>query len=366
MSSSLKKLWGLVGLLTAAFVMALPSVSMAQQAPLSTKPFTVGLLLPEYTVSRWRKVDEPSFLKDIKALDPGVKVIVSNAGADAGRQLSQAQAAITDGASVLVVIPVDGVAAAQIVRVADQAGVVVVSYDRLIQDSLPAYYVSFNNFKVGELQAQYIADHVRKGGTVAMINGSPTDPNATMFKDGAMGVLGPLFKSGDLILGYSSMTPNWNPANALKEMEGALAKLNNHVGGVLAANDGTAGGAIKALAAVGLAGKVPVTGQDATNAGLTRIIEGVQGMSVYKNVRKEAAAAARLALHSGAGIPLPEGFINGSVFNGRAKIPSVLLTPIAVTKDKIADTVIKGAYTTWQAICVGNAVKDPLCTQHGY
>lgn len=336
----------------------------SSSASAGSKSFTVALLLPEYTVSRWRKVDEPSFIKDVKADDPNVTVKTFNAGSSASTQQSQAESAITDGAKVLVVIPVDGVAAAQIVRNADQSNVKVVSYDRLIQNSDPAYYVSFNNVKVGELQGKYIADHTKKGGTIVMINGSPTDPNATMFKQGALNILQPLFDNGTFKLGYSTMTPNWNPSNALNEMQQALTKLNDKVDGVLAANDGTAGGDIKALTAVGLAGKVPVTGQDATNAGLSRIIEGIQSMTVYKNVRLEASAAAKLAVHLGTGAPLPSGFVNGKVNNGQADIPSVLATPIAVTKDNIASTVIKDGYTTWANICVGNAANQPLCKQH--
>ncbi len=336
------------------------------QSASAGKAFTVGLLLPEYTVSRWRKVDEPSFLADMKALDPAAKVVTFNAGSSASTQQSQAESALTDGAKVLVVIPVDGVAAAQIVKIAGQSDVKVVSYDRLIQDSLPAYYVSFNNVRVGELQGKYIADHVAKGGTIVMINGSPTDPNAAMFKAGALSVLQPLFDNGTFTLGYSTMTPNWDPAHALSEMEEALTKLNDNVNGVLAANDGTAGGDIKALQAVGLAGKVPVTGQDATNAGLTRIIEGIQSMTVYKNVRLEAAAAAKLAYAIGTGSALPEGLVNGKTNNGKADIPSVLLTPLAVTKANIADTVIKDGYTTWANICVGGAADAELCKANGY
>ena len=157
------------------------------------------------------------------------------------------------------------------------------------------------------------------------------------------------------------MTPDWSPENAFEETQQALTRLGNKVDGVLAANDGTASGAIRALQAVGLAGKVPVTGQDATNGGLTFILEGLQSMTVFKYVPQEAAAAAQFAVSLAANGQPPAGLVNAQVNNGKINVPSVLLTPIVVTAANMNDTVIKSGYTTLPSICVGNAASATLC-----
>ena len=206
----------------------------------------IALLLPDTTSSpRYETEDKPDFMADVKKLDPSATVDYENAQASAPTQQQQAQAAISNGAKVLVVDPVDSQAAVTIVTDADKAGVKVISYDRMINGPVN-YYVSFNNIEVGKLQAQYIADHTPKGGTVVMINGAQTDNNALQFKQGALDVLQPLAKAGKLTIGYQTMTPNWDPANGLREMEQALTKLNNHVNSVLSANDGLAGSVIQA------------------------------------------------------------------------------------------------------------------------
>lgn len=310
----------------------------------------VALLLPDTTSSaRYESEDKPDFMADMKKLDPKATVNYQNAQADSTTQEKQAQAAITDGAKVLVVDPVDSTAAATIVTQAHRANVKVISYDRMINAPVD-YYVSFNNLKVGELQGKYIADHTKKGGTVVMINGAQTDPNALQFAKGAHNVLDPLFKNGTLKLGYESNTPKWDPANGLREMQQALTKLNNNVDGVLSANDGLAGAIIQALSAQKLAGKVPVTGQDATNAGLHDIMKGTQGMTVYKAVPKEADTAAQIATALLEGKTPSSSLVNSKTKVGSAEVPSVLLTPVVVTKSNINDTVIKDGYTTMAKI----------------
>lgn len=310
----------------------------------------VALLLPDTTSSaRYESEDKPDFIADMKKLDPNATVNYQNAQADSTTQQKQAQAAITDGAKVLVVDPVDSTAAATIVNLAHKANVKVISYDRMINGPVD-YYVSFNNEKVGELQGQYIADHTKKGGTVVMINGAQTDPNALDFAKGAHKVLDPLFKDGTFKLGYESNTPDWDPANGLREMQQALTKLNNNVDGVLSANDGLAGAIIQALSAQKLAGKVPVTGQDATDAGLHDIMKGTQGMTVYKAVPKEAEAAAEIATALLQGKKPSSDLVNAKAKAGSNEVPAVLLTPVVVTKSNIKDTVIKDGYTTMDKI----------------
>jgi D-xylose transport system substrate-binding protein len=317
----------------------------------SSKGPTIALLLPETATSaRYESQDKPDFENTVKDIAPDVTVIYNNAQGDATTQQKQAEAAITNGAKVLVLDPVDGKAAAAIVTEAANAGVKVVSYDRLILNSKVDYYVSFDNERVGQLQGQYIADHTKKGGTVVMIDGAQTDNNALLFAKGAHDVLDPLFKNGTFKLGYETFTPDWLPENGQREMEQALTKLSNKVDGVLVANDGLAGAVEQALTAQGLQGKVPVTGQDATDAGLHSIQKGLQSMTVYKAVKAEATDAAKLAVDLAQGKTPDASVVNGKTNNGAIDVPSVLLTPVVVTKDNIQDTVIKDGFTTMDKI----------------
>ncbi|UOF91284.1 sugar ABC transporter substrate-binding protein [Fodinisporobacter ferrooxydans] len=312
----------------------------------------IALLLPDTTSSaRYETQDKPDFTKEVQKLNPKDTVMYENAQGSSTTQQQQAEAAITNGAKVLVIDPVDSQAAAAIVHEANQAGVKVISYDRLITKASVDYYVSFNNEEVGKLQGQFIADHTPKGGTVVMINGAQTDNNALLFAKGAHEVLDPLFKNGTLKLGYETYTPNWDPKNGLREMEQALTKLNNKVDSVLSANDGLAGSIIQALNAQHLAGKVPVTGQDATDAGLHNILQGTQSMTVYKAVPEEAKVAAQLAVDLVSGKTPGSDIVNGQTDNGSGKnIPSVLLKPVVVNKNNIQDTVIKDGFTTMEKI----------------
>lgn len=342
---------------SAALAATMLSTGIAGWAPTAnaatTAKVTIALLLPDTTSSpRYETEDKPDFTADIKKLDPNATVDYQNAQGDTNTQLQQAESAISNGAKVLVVDPIDGVAAAQIVKQADQAGVKVIAYDRLIMASKPDYYVSFNNELVGELQGKWIADHTKKGGTVVMINGAQTDNNAVLFRKGALDVLQPLFNSGKLKLGYQTYTPNWDAPTGQREMEQALTKLGNKVDAVLAANDDLAGAVIQALNEQHISSKgMPITGQDATDAGLNRIYyKGTQSMTVYKAVPKEAEAAAQLAIALATGTKPAKGLVNGKTSNGTENVPSVLLKPVVVTKQNVASTVIKDHYTTWARI----------------
>ena len=340
------------------------TISKPKPVKISNKKVTIAFLLPENSSPRYEQVDRPWFIKMAKAADPNAKLIVSNANSSPDTEFNQAQSAVSNGANVLVVDPVDGKAGASIVNFAARNHIKVISYDRLIQNSKPDYYVSFDNEQVGKLQGQYIADHTKKGGSIMMINGAPTDPNAFDFRKGAMDVLGPDFKSGKFKLAYTVMTPDWSPQNAFEESQQALTRLHNKVNGVVAANDGMASGAIRAMQAVGLAGKVPVTGQDATNGGLTYIVEGLQSMTVFKFVPQEAAAAAQLAVAVATKSNPPPGLITSKTYNGMVKVPSVLLTPVVVTQKNLGSTVINSGYTKWSDICVGAAANKGACKGH--
>jgi D-xylose transport system substrate-binding protein len=323
----------------------------------------VGILLPESASSdRWDSKDKPLLTQKITAALPsGATVDYNNAGGDSAVQQSQAQADLTKGDCILVVGAHDSAAAAAIVSAAKAKQVPVIAYDRLIQSKDLAFYVSFDNVKVGQLQGQYIADHyktfVSSGHNhLVMINGSQTDNNALLFKQGAHTALDPLISSGALKSVYEQFTPDWNNDTARTEMDGALTANQNNVQIAYVANDGMANSVIASLKAKKLNGKVLVTGQDATVAGIQNILTGDQSMTVYKAIAKEAQATADLvkALNAGTDTATLTNGATVKTADGTA-IPSVLETPVAVDKTNIATTVIADGYVAVADICKGLA-----------
>ena len=261
----------------------------------------IALLLPESKTARYESKDRPLFTAAIKAQCPDCQIIYSNADQDAAKQQQQAESALTQGANVLVLDPVDSKAAASIANSAKSSKVPVIAYDRFISGAPVDYYVSFDNEKVGQLQGQTLVDLMKKtgksSGKIVMINGSPTDNNAGQFKKGAHSVLD---KSGYTVAAEYD-TPDWSPDKAQQWMESQLTNVKSGLVGVYAANDGMAGGAIAALKGGGVNPLPPVTGQDAELAAIQRIIAGDQAMTVYKAIKPEAedAAKAAIALASG-------------------------------------------------------------------
>jgi D-xylose transport system substrate-binding protein len=317
----------------------------------------IALLLPETKTTRYETADRPYFEAKMKQLCPNCQIIYSNANQDANAQLSQAQAALTNGAQVLVLDPVDSKSAGAIADQAKAQGVPVIAYDRLILNSTGVnYYISFDNQQVGKLQAQSLVDRLNSlnisNPQIVMINGAPTDNNAGLFKQGAHSVFDPLVQQKKLTIAKEYDTPDWSPDQAQNEMQQALTALGNKVDGVYAANDGTAGGAIAAMKAAGLNPLPPVTGQDAELAAIQRILAGEQYMTVYKAIKPEAEAAAELAYDLLSKIPVPADMTQGKTVNNTTMdVPSVLLTPVAVTKDNVKDTIIKDNFWTAQQIC---------------
>lgn len=308
----------------------------------------VALLLPELKASRYEAADEPYFAQQLLQLCPGCTVDYRNADQDPAKQLQQAQDALDKGAKVLVLTPVDSVAAGQIVKLAHDRKVPVISYDRLVLQTPVDYYISFDNAKVGSLQANALLQVLGPkagSGEILWINGSPTDNNATLFKQGAHSVL-----DGKVHVAGEYDTVDWNPDNAKAWTARILPTLRGTpIVGVYAANDGTAGGAIAAMHAAGLP-DVPVTGQDAETAALQRILVGQQYMTVYKAIRPEAEKAAELAYDLLRGVH-PKA--PTTIDNKAGQVPSVLLDPVAVTKDNIASTVIKDGFVTPGSLCAG-------------
>jgi D-xylose transport system substrate-binding protein len=322
----------------------------------------VGVLLPESDSSaRYEAYDRPLLEQEIKAALPGVTIQYANANNNADTQQNQAEAALTKGACILVVDPNDSEKASVIVQSAKSSGVPVIAYDRVIQDPDTAYYVSFDNKRVGELQGQYIVDQYKagsmgltKGANLVMINGSQTDNNALLFREGALSKLQPLVDSGDLNLVYDQYTPNWDNTKAQTLMEGVLTKETNNVQIAYVANDGMANTVIAALRSQGLNGKVLVTGQDATVTGIQNILTGDQAMTIYKPIIEEARATAQLVAALSQGTD-PGSLVNGQTEVTGGQIPSVLATPIVVDKNNVEDTVIKDGFLTKEQVCQGLA-----------
>jgi D-xylose transport system substrate-binding protein len=313
----------------------------------------IALLLPETQNARYETKDRPLFEAKVKELCPDCEVLYSNADQDAAKQQQQAEAAITNGAKVLVLDAVDAGAAQSIVSQADAKGIAVIAYDRQLLGSGIDYYNSYDNAKVGELQATALTEKLaadgKASGTIVMINGAPTDNNAKLFKEGAHSVLdGSAYK-----IGAEYDTPNWTPSEAQKELDQAISKLGkNGFIGVYAANDGTGGGAIAALKAAGIdPSTIPVTGQDAELAAIQRILAGEQFMTVYKAIKPQAEDAATAAVNLAAGNDL--GLETTPVNNGTEDVPSSIYDPVSVTIDNVADTIVADGYWTPAEICTG-------------
>lgn len=329
----------------------------------------IGILLPEVASSaRWETKDHPLLVQAVKAAIPGVHIDYNNAHDSSATQLTQAEQDLANGDCILIVAPHDSVAAAAIITKAQAANVPVIAYDRLIESKYVNYYVSFDNVKVGELQGQYIATHYQsyeQNGVVnmAVISGSQTDSNALQFSQGLHVALDPLFASGALKLMYETFTPDWNASTAQSEMESELAAAQNNIQIAYVANDDMADTVIAALQAAGLAGKVLVTGQDATSTGIHNILAGEQNMTVYKPIAQEALSTGLLvkALYAGSAINTLTKGATTATFDG-GNIPSILDAPIAVNAGNIASTVIADKFVTKSEVCAGIPARtDGVC-----
>ena len=339
------------GLACGLTAMTLP-VSAQQKSP------TIAFLMPCSTCAdRFEGQDKPLFIEAVQKLDPAAKVIANNAQGSAEAQISQAEAALTNGANVIVVSPLTEAAGAAIVDKAKAQGVPVISYDGLITGAPTDFFVSFQNEKVGELQAKFLADHLPPGATIAVINGSQDIAPGRQFKAGAHKGLDPVVADGRLVIGYEADIQGFDLAKAQAAMEQGLTKLNDKVDGILVANDGMAGAVITALTARHLNGKVLVTGQDASDAGLQRILAGDQTMTVYKAIKREAEAAANVAVTLAQGhADNVKAMATTSVDNDAGQVPSILLEPVVVTHDNLNDTVVADGFTTRERI---NAAATP-------
>jgi D-xylose transport system substrate-binding protein len=337
------------------------------EAPEATGDGLIAVLLPDSASSdRWETDDRPAF--EAAFADLGLssdQYQILNAEGDASNQQSQAEQAITNGATVILMVNLDSGSGATIIDNAKSQGVAVIDYDRLTLDGDADYYVSFDNESVGRLQGETLVECIESDveadtPRVAVLNGSPTDNNATLFANGYNGVLTPKFDDGEYELVDDQSVPDWDNQEALVIFEQMLTAADNDVDAVLAANDGLGNAAIQALSAAGLEG-VPVTGQDATVQGIQNIILGTQCMTVYKGIVAEAAAAAELAVQLFNG---ESPSVEDTVDNGSKEVPSLLLTPVAVTEDNITETVIEDNFRSVEEICTGPVADSDWCAEN--
>lgn len=303
----------------------------------SGRKIQVGVSFDSLNLERWQH-DRDAFVK--RASQLGADVSVQSADGQDAVQVRQCENLLTTGVDVLVIIPHNGEVMASAVNLAKAQGIPVLSYDRLVRNSDVDLYISFDNKRVGELQAKYLLDRAPRGNYI-LIGGSPTDNNAHMVRDGQMEILKPAIDLGDIKIVADQWAKDWLPSEALRHTENALTQANNNVVAVVASNDSTAGGAIQALQEQKLAGKVLVSGQDADLAAAQRIADGTQSMTVYKPIVPLAskAAEAAIALAKGTRVETRE-----AVNNGKKDVSAILLQPIAVDRDNLASTVIRDGF----------------------
>jgi len=298
----------------------------------------IGFSIDDLRVERWTH-DRDDFVAAAKAL--GATVNVQSADASEARQTAQVENLISRGMDVIVIVPFNGKVLANTIAEARQAGIKVVSYDRLILDSNIDAYVSFDNVRVGEMQAQGVVD-ARPSGNYYLLGGSPTDNNAKLLREGQMKVLQPQVDAKRITIVGAQWDPEWSATTALSIVENALTSNNNRIDGIVASNDALAGGAVQALAAQGLAGKTAVSGQDADLAAAQRIVAGTQTMTVYKPLKLIATTAAELAVNMAKNKP---SRFTSKINNGKKEVDTILLTPIALTKANV-DLLVKDGYFT--------------------
>lgn len=319
---------------------------------------TIALLLPESKTTRYEAFDKPLFEAKVAELCSDCTVNYYNADQDEAKQAQQLTTALTEGASVVVLDPVNGAGAGGMVQEAQEADAKVIAYDRFIEGV--DYYMSFDNETVGKMQGQALVDAMGDTGNILMLNGAPSDPNAAQFKAGAHSVLD---ASGVKILEEYD-NPDWSPENAQQWTTDQLSKYDaSDIQGVYAANDGQAGGVVAALTGAGVSEDAlpPITGQDAQLDAIQRIISGEQAMTIYKPIPIEAETAAEVAVKLAQGEDV--GDIGDTALGDYNGVPSYIFDPIAVTKDNVADTIVADGFYSVSDICTSDFAD--ACTEAG-
>ena len=318
----------------------------------------IGVILPDTESSvRWESADRPALEAAFE--EAGVEYDIQNAEGDAERMTQIADTMIGNGVTVLAIVNLDSESGAAIQEKAKSQGVATIDYDRLTLGGSAEYYVSFDNTVVGELQGQGLADCLGdKKANIVYLNGSPTDNNATLFAEGAHSVLDPM--TNYTVVGEQAV-PDWDNEEAATIFQQLYTAADGKVDGVLAANDGLGGAAISILEGNGQAGKVPVTGQDATVEGLQNVLAGTQCMTVYKSATQEAGALADTAI---ALVNGEEAETTGTTEDseGGRDVPSILLEPQSITKDNVGDVIEDGGQKV-EDVCAGDFAD--LCAEAG-
>jgi D-xylose transport system substrate-binding protein len=306
----------------------------------------IGFAMDTLKEERFQK-DRDIFVARAKEL--GANVLVQSANSDDARQISDVQTLISRNIAVLVLMPHNGAAMAKAVEMAHQAGIPVLAYDRLITGCDLDLYISFDNVKVGELQARFIVEHLPASGKMRLVRlyGSKTDHNAALFKEGQDHILKPYLETGRIEVIHEDWVQDWRPENAKKIVNAAITQHGANFDAILASNDGTAGGAIQALLEEGLAGKILVTGQDAELTACQRIAAGVQAMTIYKPLSKCARQAAEVAVKLAKAKPIVAAH---SIPNGATEVPSIFVDVVSVTKENLIESVIKDCFHTYDQI----------------
>ncbi len=316
----------------------------------------IAVLLPDSISSaRWENDDRRYFEEAFEAA--GVEYNIVNADGDARVQQTQAEQAITNGAKVLLITNLDSGSGAAIIAQAREAGVIVIDYDRLTIEGPGAdLYVSFDNIAVGRLMSETLEPVINSLAAnpkrIIQLNGSPTDNNATLFREGYYSVAKPHYDAGDWVLVDDQAVPDWDYQQALVVVEQILTATDGDIDAVIAGNDRLANSVISALKSQGL-DPIPLSGQDATVGSMQNILAGWQTMTVYKPIKLEATAAAQAAISLLRGADAVT-LTDETIFNGRNHIPFIKLTPLAVTANNISETVIADGFRTWEEICVGD------------
>jgi D-xylose transport system substrate-binding protein len=314
-----------------------------QQAPATTssaspdRPIRIGFSMDTLKEERWQRDKE---LVERRAKEIGAVLDVQVANGDDAVQTRQADNMLTKGIDVLIVAPHNGEIAASIVEAAHRRGVPVIAYDRLIRNSDVDLYISHQVVRMGEMQAEYALAKKPKGNYV-LIGGSPTDFNAVLLRRGQERILQPAIDRGDVKIVSAQYAREWKAEEALRITEDALTKTGNRIDAIVCSNDGTAGGAISALEAAGLAGKVLVTGQDAQKDAIQRIVKGTQTMTIWKSIEPLAYGAVDAAVKLARKQPVET---KDKVNNGKIDVPSILLEPVVVDASNVDATVIKSGY----------------------
>jgi D-xylose transport system substrate-binding protein len=314
------------------------------------EPILIGLSLSDLKEERWQR-DRDYFTAKAESL--GAKVLVQDASGDPNAQLRQCDGMLAKGVKVLVVVPKNADAARPIVMNAHARGVKVISYDRLIADAPVDLELSFDNEKVGEIQAKTVLAAAPKGDYL-VLKGDPADKNSDMIHRGHLNILQPAINRGDIRLAVVQSCDKWLRSEAARITADALQK--HTIAAVVASNDGTASGAISALQAKGIAGKVPVSGQDADLIACQYVWQGLQTVTVYKPIKKLAEVAAEQAVKAAKG----EAFdaAGAPLSNGEYSVPALFLEPVAVQKENLLATVVADGFHSEEAV-TGVAASQP-------